>query len=140
MHLNQISNKMSLAQREQNYLVPQIHSRFKAKDKDSDDLVNYIIQDLPEERFEDGLNFMLKYFPTTEPMLICKKIAEDEVALKICTDIWRDLINKKVSLACFREGSDEIVGMNVLHVDAKETHKKFGKVSHWIDEMPSIVK
>jgi hypothetical protein len=90
--------------------------------------VNYIIKDLPEERFEDGLNFLLKYFPTTEPLLICKKIAEDDVALKICADIWRDLINKKVSLVCFREGSDEIVGLNVLHIDTKETHRKLERL------------
>lgn len=38
---------------------PHVYMRFKARDTDRDDLVEYRIQDLPEDRFEDAVNFML---------------------------------------------------------------------------------
>lgn len=36
---------------------PRVYLRFKAKDSDSDELVEYRIQDLPEEKFKDAIDF-----------------------------------------------------------------------------------
>lgn len=38
---------------------PQVYMRFKARDTETDELVEYRIQDLPEDRFEEAANFMI---------------------------------------------------------------------------------
>lgn len=47
---------------------PKIWSTFKAKDIDSDELVEYRIQDLPESRFEDALDFLVEILSKSEPL------------------------------------------------------------------------
>lgn len=47
---------------------PKIWLTFKAKDIDSDELVEYCIQDLPESRFQDAMDFMLTIFCKDEPV------------------------------------------------------------------------
>lgn len=34
--------------------------------------------------------------------------------------LWRAAMNQKTTLVCFREGSDDIVGLNVLVIHTKE--------------------
>lgn len=47
---------------------PKLWCTFKASDINSDELVQYRIQDLPESRIDDGINFMAKYFCMDEPI------------------------------------------------------------------------
>lgn len=46
---------------------PNVWLKFQAKDSDSEELVEYRVQDLPEERFEEAIEHMLKYFIRDEP-------------------------------------------------------------------------
>lgn len=41
---------------------------FKAKDIDSDELVEYRIEDLPESRFHEGVQFMASIFCKNAPL------------------------------------------------------------------------
>lgn len=47
---------------------PKIWHTFKAKDIDSDDLVEYRIEDLAENQFEDALDFVTEIFCKDEPI------------------------------------------------------------------------
>lgn len=47
---------------------PKVWHTFKAKDIDSDNLVEYRIQDLPESRFQEGIDFMAENFCKYEPL------------------------------------------------------------------------
>lgn len=47
---------------------PKVWSTFKARDLDSDELVEYRVQDLPESRFEDAINHMVENFFLDEPI------------------------------------------------------------------------
>lgn len=47
---------------------PKVWHTFKARDLDSDELVEYRIQDLPLERIDDVLDFMLKNYIVDEPI------------------------------------------------------------------------
>lgn len=47
---------------------PKIWHTFKAKDVDSDQLVEYRIQDLPESRFEEAIQLMTSNFCKDEPL------------------------------------------------------------------------
>lgn len=47
---------------------PKGWSTFKARDLDSDELVEYRIQDLPESRFEDAIKQMIEHYLPDEPI------------------------------------------------------------------------
>lgn len=47
---------------------PQIWSLFVARDVATDDMVEYRIQDLPTERIEDAMQYMLSNYLKDEPI------------------------------------------------------------------------
>lgn len=47
---------------------PSVWTTFKERDSNSDELVEYRIQDLPESMFEEAIKHMIEYFITDEPM------------------------------------------------------------------------
>lgn len=51
---------------------PAVWHTFQAKDLNSEDQVTYIVQDLPEERFEDAIKHMVGIFIYDEPMCRAK--------------------------------------------------------------------
>lgn len=99
---------------------PSVWHTFKAKDLDSDRLVNYVVQDLPEDRFEDGVNHMCGIFIYDEPMCHAKRLAEEQQSVDDIREVWRELVKQKVAIVCFREGSDEIVGLNMTYIACKD--------------------
>lgn len=47
---------------------PRVWRTFKAKDIDSDAVVEYHVQDLSKSRFDDALDFMVSIFSKSEPL------------------------------------------------------------------------
>lgn len=47
---------------------PNVWLRFSVKPKNSDKLVNYRVQDLPEDRYDDAIAFMKAIFIAGEPL------------------------------------------------------------------------
>lgn len=122
---------------------PNVWVEFEAKEsKNSDTLVKYRIQDLPEDRFDDAVEHMVDNYLIDEPLsmafgmtevivAVCKLIRVifnsheiDGINDKDYVDdyirLWRVALVQKTTLVCFREGSDEIVGLNVLTVNTKD--------------------
>lgn len=95
---------------------PQIYGNFKAKDKDSDSTVEYIIQDLPEDYFEEALNLLVNVFLPDEALYSCRGVSADADAIKEVREFWSGKLAMKTSLACFREGSKDLAGLYVLAV------------------------
>lgn len=56
---------------------PKIWRTFTAKNAQTSELVEYRIQDLPEERFEDAIEFMAQIFCRLEPL--CEGYGEYEM-------------------------------------------------------------
>lgn len=48
---------------------PQIWRIFSARDLSTDDMVEYRIQDLPVERIEDAIHFMLNNYLKADPII-----------------------------------------------------------------------
>lgn len=53
---------------------PNIWHRFKARDCDSDEIVNYYIQDVPEDRFDDAIEQMVHSYCYEEPTNASKSL------------------------------------------------------------------
>lgn len=51
---------------------PKLWCKFRASDIDSDEIVEYRIQDLPELRIPEGIDFMAQHFCLDEP--ICEAL------------------------------------------------------------------
>ncbi|EAT34939.1 AAEL012870-PA [Aedes aegypti] len=98
---------------------PSVWHRFQAKDLTSQQLVWYRVQDLPEDRFEDAIRHMCDYFARDELMNQAKGLAKDLVAMGDVVALWKAMLPDRMSLVCFREGSDEIVGVNILDVASR---------------------
>lgn len=47
-------------------------------------------------------------------------MSKDLVSVKEMQEIWRMLLKQKIAVVCFKEGSEEIVGLNLLSVELKE--------------------
>lgn len=110
--------------RPENIAHPQVWIRFMAPDSDQNGkLVEYRVQDLPEERFADAIDFMSGYYLESSPMISSTDISLDTAAVQEFKDGSWFVVNQKMTLVCFKENSDEIVGLNFLIVFNKaESH------------------
>jgi len=100
---------------------PTVYYTFQAKDKNSDELVNYRVQDVPEEYFDKAVALMEHHFLTEETLCVSKKLYESAEKKKDILEVYYGLLMKfKVSLACFREGSDDLVAINLMNFAYKD--------------------
>lgn len=107
--------------RPENLALSQIYHKFTVKDKGSEKLVNYRVQDLPVEYFEQAVQFLVKHFIPYEPMSLSLKGHENSKFLADFATFWRKSLSEKLSIACFKDdGSDELVGVNVLIVTSRD--------------------
>jgi hypothetical protein len=104
-----------------NFIFPQIYSKFEASDKKSKSNVSYVIQDLPEDRFEDAIDFMVKHFIPDEANCEYKNLGNSPASVQNARESWGKMLNEKISLVCFKENSDEIVAVNVLVIFSRTT-------------------
>jgi hypothetical protein len=101
--------------------LPTTYYTFTAKDKTGDNIVEYRVQDLTEEYFEQAVDFMVKYFLPDETLCASKNVPEKPNAIESFRGFWWDMLRHKLSIACFRnDGSGELVGANILIVNTKE--------------------
>lgn len=109
--------------RPEDSLYPQLYHSFKAKARDSDELVEYFVEDLTEQHFGKAIELILKYFTLEEPFQQAIKFAEKQPELfKI---YFTGIFKERVSLACFVSGSYEMVALNALKVETKGIDRPF---------------
>ncbi|XP_055310814.1 uncharacterized protein LOC129573785 [Sitodiplosis mosellana] len=101
---------------------PKVWHTFQARDLDSDELIEYRIQDLPLDRFDEALEHMNANYNQDEPIAQVLDGGKQTEHLEDYKLAWRPMAEQKVPLVCFKEGSDEIVGINMLFVINKDDH------------------
>lgn len=95
---------------------PVCYYKFVSGNEKCDKLVEYKIRDIPENRYEEACKFMLSYFVPYEPKLVARNAQNDQSVLDDCHYVYMRALQQKVSVACFKRGSDEFVGINILEV------------------------
>lgn len=120
---------------------PKVWHRFKARDLNSDRLVEYRIQDLTDERAEEAYEHMRQNYLAGEPVTVC---FGKKYQIKICEEFsierhltggsndlqhykdyliaWKSILAQKMVLVCYKEGSKEIIGANFTFVTHKDDH------------------
>ena len=96
---------------------PTVYHTFQARDLDKK-FVEYRFQDFPKDRYDEGIQFMIDHFFDREPMAATRKVSSDAIAVEECSQIWRESLAKGLSIACFKQNSDEIIAMNILLVSS----------------------
>lgn len=102
--------------------TPTIYYKFKAKDKDSDEVIDYRIQDLPEELYEAALELYLKDFLPDEILAVSRGLHKKPSAVEDISKMWRSAMEQGLILSCFRDNdieNEEIVAVNILYVSSK---------------------
>lgn len=111
-------------QRPENLSFPQVYYTFKAKDCDSDEIVNYIVQDLPEDRADEAVELMVKHFLPDETLCTANGLLQHPEAVEEFKFFWHEMTKLKFSLVCFREGHEDIVAVNFIIIDSKDDPKE----------------
>ena len=100
---------------------PQIYYTFNVKDKNSDKIVEYRVQDVPVKYFELVADFMVNHFLPDETLCASRSVPEKPTAVEEFRTFWLETLKEKTSIGCFKnDESDELVGANVLLVNSKD--------------------
>lgn len=102
----------------------QVIRRFKAKDLDSEELVEYFIKFLPENCIDDAVNFMISDYMPDELLSASIDLPNKPKAVDAYATLLKEAAEQqKLTIACFRERSDELIAVNFLHVLQKSALK-----------------
>lgn len=101
---------------------PKVWHKFVARDLNNDNLVEYRIQDMPLNRADDLVDHLLRSFFPYEPAALALGSQIDPHAVDDYKTYWKPAIANRMALVCFKEGSDEIVGTNLLYINTKDDH------------------
>lgn len=110
---------------------PKVWHTFKARDIDTDNSVEYRIQDLPLDRVDDYFKHLLDVYIPGEPVGQALGGENDPFIYEDYKRLWEPVIAQRMALVCFKEGSDEIVGASVLYINTIE--------DNFVTEMTKVV-
>lgn len=99
---------------------PKIWHTFKARDIDSENFVEYRIQDLPLDRVADCHRHFATTFIQDAPLGTLLGGRRDPYRIDDYTTLCEPVVAQQMSIVCFKEGSDEIIGANLLFIDTIE--------------------
>ncbi|KAG5684337.1 hypothetical protein PVAND_013572 [Polypedilum vanderplanki] len=99
-----------------------IYASFFGKDKNNDDLVEFLIKKLPENRFKEALELYKNDFLPDEAMCVSKNIHKSANSINAFYDVWMESFQQNLSVGCFK--GDELVGVNCLVMCSKDANCK----------------
>lgn len=113
---------------------------FQAFSDNSETVTQYRIQDLMPSRFEDAVKHMTKYFLSDEPLCRSRKLKEHPLSIYEFQDIIRStMLENKMAIACYREGSNDIVGMNILYVQRRDDRSDIQEVCSLLSSLLCVI-
>lgn len=95
---------------------PKTYLKFQALDSDGESQVQYCVEDLQQCRFKDVISIMSCKHLKDEPVYSSKGVLDCPLSLQEMIENWNNTLQQGISLVCYKEGSDEIVAVNVLGV------------------------
>lgn len=113
-------------------LYPLMYHTFLSKDIGGESQAEYYIQDLTENNFDEAVELLVKYLWPEETLNKAANISEKEDVIVVMKQVYRQVMSEKLSLACFKMGTNEMVSVNVMYVKTKG-EKYESKVSYLIE-------
>lgn len=106
-------------------LKPQVWHTFQSKNSLTDEIEEFVVQDLPREKYCEAIDHMVEHFLSDEPICKSKNVKNDALALKEVCNLWRKILEQNVVLACFKKNCGEIIGLNMVCVITSNDFKDF---------------
>ncbi|XP_052891624.1 uncharacterized protein LOC128299647 [Anopheles moucheti] len=105
-------------ERPSNVPYPNVWWTFDAPDPDCADgaLVTYRVEDLTEDRFEDAIKLYTENFLDDEPLCAYGRVRHNPLSYEEVVKFWTYVFAEKMTIVCYKEGSKELVGANLLSV------------------------
>lgn len=94
----------------------QVWHTFESKNPATNEIEEFIVQDLPEKKYEEAIDHMLKHFLPDEPICKSRNVKNDNEALIELCELWKNILDQNIVLACFKKNCDEIIGLNMVCV------------------------
>lgn len=124
--LLQIIRKMSKFTRPESLPFPQTFYTFKAKDLNNESIVEYRVQDLPADYFEEALDLIVEHFLPAETFCIALNILKYSDSVEAIREFYREVFSKQLSIACFKnDGTEAFVGVNALVVKSRDVQPNY---------------
>lgn len=101
-------------------LYPIIYSTFKVKASDSDELEEFLIQDLTENFFDDAVDFIVENHARGAVFHRAAKTLEGDSGIQRVREMYRNVFKEKISLICLKVSTNEIAGLNALHIKSRD--------------------
>lgn len=97
---------------------PKIYSEFQVQDHEDEEVITLVIQDLETSSFDEVIEIMKDKHILEEPMYSSKGVRDCPVSLGEMIGNWRNMLNQKVSLVCYKKDDDNksIIAVNVMGV------------------------
>uniref|UniRef100_A0A182LT41 N-acetyltransferase domain-containing protein n=1 Tax=Anopheles culicifacies TaxID=139723 RepID=A0A182LT41_9DIPT len=116
--------------RPNNVPYPNVWWTFCAPDPDRDDgaLATYRVEDLTEDRIEDAIKLYTEHFLDDEPLCSYGRIRHDPPSYEEVVKFWMGVFEKKMTIVCYKEGSKELVGANLLSVKSVNDNVDFANL------------
>lgn len=96
--------------------VEKVYHKFSAKDNNSNEIVNYKVVLLPSKYFDETIEMLVKFYVTDETFCRSKRLWEKKESLEMCCAFWNAALEEHLSIGCFKEGSNELIAVNVLMI------------------------
>lgn len=94
-------------------VYPQVYQKFLANGEE------FHVGDLTEEHTEQALDLIDKFLIPEENFCKAIQIHTKKNAVKCMMEAYRELFAKKMSLACVKADTGELVGLNILVVKTR---------------------
>lgn len=98
-------------------IYPRVYKNFKIGDEE------FSIADLSVNHEDEALELLVEFVVPEENFCKAIQLHKNENAMKIVCENYKKLFQKKMSLACFKKDSGELVGLNILNVVSKDDPK-----------------
>lgn len=93
---------------------PMVYSTFGLKSKNSDEVEEFLIQDLTENFFDEAVKIIVDNHARGAVFHRAAKTLSSESGIRSVSEMYLNVFKEKISLICLNMDNMEIVGLNAL--------------------------
>lgn len=93
---------------------PMVYSTFQTKSKISDEVEEFLIQDLTENYFDEAVKIIVDNHARGAVFHTAAKTLSSECGIRRANQMYLNVFKEKISLICLKIDTMEVVGVNAL--------------------------
>lgn len=109
-------------------IYPQLYHEFQLKSDSSEETSNFIVEDLPENKFNAVIEFLIANYKKSEDFGVKFNDKDSDGNEKHLRIFYREILDRKLSLVCTKMGSRDIIAVNLMLVKSRGVNDDISKV------------